>query len=473
MKYSIVNYNQVAENFDFRVDAEYFKPEYLGAIEEINEKHWYYLKDIANIKGGKRLPLNDSFTNDDGVPYIRAEDIKDFFVDYEYSPKISYNTHNILKRYQTKYNDILLTIVGNSIGDIGIVKFQLNKCNLTENCAKIVKIKENFTPEFVFVFLISKFGQYQIQRERVGTGQPKLALVRIKSFQIAQLNQIFQELISQLVVKSYKKIQLCKQLYSDSHKQLLKELNLLNFKPEHQLSYIKNYSDLTKADRFDAEYFQPKYDTIINMIKSYPDGWDYLQNIININDKNIKPHNDKKYKYIELSNISNNGYITGSSLDLGKNLPTRARRLVKKNDLIISSIEGSLDSIALITEEYHNSFCSNGFYVLNSYVINSETLLCLMKSNLCQMQLKKGCSGTILSAISKDELQKIIIPKINQKTQIQIQEKIQYMHKLKEQSKQLIEIAVRGVEIAIEQNEDMAANWINNELQKLGLSEDN
>ncbi len=209
------------------------------------------------------------------------------------------------------------------------------------------------------------------------------------------------------------------------------------------------------------------------MIKSYPDGWDYLQNIININDKNIKPHNDKKYKYIELSNISNNGYITGSSLDLGKNLPTRARRLVKKNDLIISSIEGSLDSIALITEEYHNSFCSNGFYVLNSYVINSETLLCLMKSNLCQMQLKKGCSGTILSAISKDELQKIIIPKINQKTQIQIQEKIQYMHKLKEQSKQLIEIAVRGVEIAIEQNEDMAANWINNELQKLGLSEDN
>ena len=28
MKYSIVNYNQVAENFDFRVDAEYFKPEY-------------------------------------------------------------------------------------------------------------------------------------------------------------------------------------------------------------------------------------------------------------------------------------------------------------------------------------------------------------------------------------------------------------------------------------------------------------
>ena len=143
MKYSIVNYNQVAENFDFRVDAEYFKPEYLGAIEEINEKHWYYLKDIADIKGGKRLPLNDSFTNDDGVPYIRAEDIKDFFVDYEYSPKISYNTHNILKRYQTKYNDILLTIVGNSIGDIGIVKFQLNKCNLTENCAKIVKIKDS------------------------------------------------------------------------------------------------------------------------------------------------------------------------------------------------------------------------------------------------------------------------------------------------------------------------------------------
>ena len=45
---------------------------------------------------------------------------------------------------------------------------------------------------------------------------------------------------------------------------------------------------------------------------------------------------------------------------------------------------------------------------LNSKKINSETLLVLFKSLIVQKLLERGCKGTILTAISKDELQKII-----------------------------------------------------------------
>lgn len=44
------------------------------------------------------------------------------------------------------------------------------------------------------------------------------------------------------------------------------------------------------------------------------------------------------------------------------------------------------------------------------------------------------------------------------------------MNELRDQSKQLLEIAKTGVEKAIEENEEVAINWIEKELQKLNVS---
>ncbi|WP_190317909.1 MULTISPECIES: hypothetical protein [unclassified Campylobacter] len=45
-----------------------------------------------------------------------------------------------------------------------------------------------------------------------------------------------------------------------------------------------------------------------------------------------------------------NGEIDEPKMTLGKDLPSRARRIVKSGDLIISSIEGSLSKCAIITD---------------------------------------------------------------------------------------------------------------------------
>ena len=145
-------------------------------------------------------------------------------------------------------------------------------------------------------------------------------------------------------------------------------------------------------------------------------------------------------------------------------MPTRARRKVSKGDVIVSSIEGSLSSNALITDEYDGSLCSTGFYVINSDEINSETLLVLLKSQIGQLQLKKGCSGTILTAINKPELENIVLPKIDAPIQHQIQQKITESFNLRKRSKHLLEFAKRAVEIAIEENEEKAEKWLKEEM---------
>lgn len=82
--------------------------------------------------------------------------------------------------------------------------------------------------------------------------------------------------------------------------------------------------------------------------------------------------------------------------------------------------------------------------------------------------LKQGCSGTILTAINKQEFQNIPVPLIEKEVQKTIQSLIQQSFAFKAQSEQLLEDAKKLVEMAIEQGEEKAlTNY------ELGLLEDN
>ena len=165
-----------------------------------------------------------------------------------------------MAQYQTQANDILITIVGNSIGDVGFVKFDLEKCNLTENCAKLTDLA--LLPDYVFLFLISKYGQNQIHREKVGTAQPKLALTRIANLKVPILGKSFQIDLQNIVTKSYEIWEQSKYQYILSRTLLLSELGLADWQPKHRLTFVKNYSDTKHVERVDAEYYQPKYEEI-------------------------------------------------------------------------------------------------------------------------------------------------------------------------------------------------------------------
>ena len=175
------------------------------------------------------------------------------------------------------------------------------------------------------------------------------------------------------------------------------------------------------------------------------------------------PPDETEYKYVELANISGNGVITDCMKELGRDLPSRARRRIATGDVIVSSIEGSLSSIALIDAEYDQALCSTGFYVINPLAFNSETLLVLLTSVVGQLQLKKGCSGTILTSINQEAFNHVVLPKISRMTQTQIQQKVAESFALRQKSTRLLESAKRAVEIAIEQDEQTAIDWLNSE----------
>jgi len=307
-------------------------------------------------------------------------------------------------------------------------------------------------PEYLAAFLSSKQGVWDIKRRaRQSINQTNVNPEEVKEIFIPILPVDFQKEIQKRYIDANKKRVLSLSLYRQVEQLLLKTIGFNDFKSVKKNKNIKNLKEsFFTTGRLDAEYYLPKYEDYLQLIKNYPNGFDKLQNVCILKDSNYNPDETKEYQYIELSDIGKSGNITGCIVAKGKELPSRARRKVQTNDVIISSIEGSSESCALVTNEFNHALCSTGFYVINSSIINSETLLVLFKSEVIQQIIKQNCSGTILTAINKSDFLHIPVPLIDCQTQRQIAALIEESFTLRQASERLLQEAKELVEREIE-----------------------
>ena len=406
-----------------------------------------------------------------GIPYYRGGDIYNSFIEFATNPLyIPQRVFDIptMHRSHLHKGDILMSIVGAIIGNISIVA---TNNDATCSCKlAIIRPKENVSSEYLATYLRSRFGQQQIQKFRRGSGQTGLILEDFDQLLVPYLENSTVQLITDNVNKSLDCSLHSQQLYASAESYLLDCLGMANFAANPDAYNIKTLKEsFLETGRFDSEYYLPKYEDYIELVHSYPNGYDLIGNVCDIKDNNYTPVNGIQYKYIELANIGKSGEITGCNEQAGEELPTRARRIVHKGDVIVSSIEGSLDSCALVTDEYDRALCSTGFYVLKSHQHNPETLLTLFKSLLIQNLMKKGCSGTILTAIGKSEFEKIPIPLIRQEVQDEIAKHVKKSFELRMEAMQLLENAKLTVENIIETGGGNLL--IYNELQLMAFEE--
>lgn len=300
-------------------------------------------------------------------------------------------------------------------------------------------------------FLNSKYGRLEIEKYSMVGNQANFSPAKFREISIPVFSKDLNDKIEDITYRAFQKLEMSESLYSEAANNMLECLDLNDFTASSNSCNVKTLKEsFIETGRLDAEYYQPKYDDILHYIQAYKYGSKNLAEICDIKDENFTPKDDTTYKYVELANIGKYGNIIGCSQQKGEDLPSRARRIVSKNDVVISSLEGSLDSCALVEEDYDGALCSTGFYVLKSSVLNSETLLVLFKSPLVKELMRKGCSGTILTAIGRQELERIPIPLIRQEIQEEIAQHVQSSISLRKESQQLLEHAKLTVEGAIQ-----------------------
>lgn len=434
-------------NDDHRIDAEYFGKNILDTLEKLSDFGTLKIGDIANVTDGIHASID--YDENSPINLISATSPKENVFDLSRGAFISEKAHKQNPRTALIKNDVIISTVG-TIGNCAVVDESILPAN-SDRHVGIIRIKNDYSPYVLSTFLLSKYGKIQTSREATGNVQLNLFIYKLKELEIPQFSSDFQSKIEQIVKSAHAKLSESKSLYAEAEDILLLELGLKNWHPRNTNINVKKLKEsFLQTGRLDSEYYLPRYEDYAHLIEHYRGGYGQFSNVCMINEANYVPAANEKYTYIELGNIGSYGNITDCTVAYGKDLPSRARRVVHTNNVILSSVGGSLQSCALISSEYDNAICSTGFFVVRSNAINSETLLTLFKSEVMQNLLKQSCSGTILTAINHTELQKIVVPKIRKEVQDKIAENIQKSIALRNKSKSLLENAKVQVENVIQ-----------------------
>ena len=143
----------------------------------------------------------------------------------------------------------------------------------------------------------------------------------------------------------------------------------------------------------------------------------------------------------------------------------------KRKDTILFSKDGSV-GIAYKVEDTMEVITSGALLHLtikNPDEILPDYLTMVLNSPIVQLQAERDTNGAIIQHWKPSEIEKVVIPVLDMDKQIEISDKVKESFALRKKSKQLLEDAKRAVEIAIEQDEESAIEWLKDRKKEAGV----
>ena len=451
VQYSIVNYSEVAENTDFRLAAEYYHPLSLEIHRKIRDNGGISFFDcITKFSSGKNLPQSE----DGNLKFIRTQNVKPILVS---DSGMSF-TDSLDEL--TEIGELLFVRVG-GVGNSSVVTPNSVNSTVSDNVLKI-KIR-GLNPFFVCCFFNSTVGQTYFSRVFKGTAQGLISRENFRDIFIPQFSDGFQSLIETLCLKADSLHEQSGLKYHEAQTFLLTELGLVDWQPKQQSTFVKNFSETQHAERIDAEYFQPKYGEIVNAIKNYAGGWDTLGNLATLKkcvEVGSKEYIETGIPFVRVSNLS--PFEITQEKYISEELYAEITEHQPKQGEILFSKDATPGIAYYLREVPEKMIPAGGILRLKSKTdkIGNEYLTLVLNSILTQEQVNRDVGGSVILHWRPDQVAGTVIPILHQEKQAEIEQKVIESFNGRRLAKDLLEHTKRAVEIAIEQDEQAAIDWL-------------
>ena len=274
-------------------------------------------------------------------------------------------------------NDILLNITGASIGRSALVDERIVSGNVNQHVC-IIRANEKLVPSFLCNFLLSRYGQKQIDSFQAGGNRQGLNFEQIKSIKIGlpsveEQKKIadFLQLLEQRIVTQNKIIEDLKKLKSAISKHLFARKDLLE-----TTICLSNIATLKNGYAFQSG----KYNAL------------------------------GKWKILTITNVSGERYINDEDYNCIINLPNdiQDHQVLKEGDILIS-LTGNVGRVSL---------CKDGDYLLNQRVgllqlaknVNQEFLYQILSSQRFENSMIACGQSAAQMNIGKGDVESYVLP---------------------------------------------------------------
>ncbi|ODS37815.1 MAG: hypothetical protein A7316_09000 [Candidatus Altiarchaeales archaeon WOR_SM1_86-2] len=444
----------IYQQLEDRIDAEYYKPEYLASEKLLSE--YKKIKCLGEIVHSFANGVEIRDFVDDGVPYIRVSDTnREFFVDISKTAFIRKNdADKVKKKVALEIGDILTNRSG-TLGFSHIVTEEIKNSIISSHIIRLSDISNDINPYFIVAFLNSKYGRLQILRRNNGAVVPEINQPALKSVVVPIPPKPFQEKIEKLVKEAHAKRTLTNQKYKEAEELLYKELRIDKLELRQDKTFETTFSDVDKNMRFDSEYYQPKCNEVKSRLDELSNNYDVveLKKIANLTTgKQQETFKELtggvpfySIKDIEQSSFSNADfrYIKKDDHKRMKNSALRT------NDVLLAITGATIGKTGIFLENAGN-ISGDLARIRMKEGVNPFYVLIYLESLFGQLQINQYIYGATNKHLSLKSVENIMVPIIPKPKQEEISNLIKDSFKLRKESKLLLDEAKQKVEDLIE-----------------------
>ena len=442
----------------FRLEAEYYNSTSVSYHNTLKGKDV-----VSDIQYGTSKYCDEV---KDGYPVLRLNELNDGFIEspQKYCHILSDEEFDKLR---LKNGDVLVIRTNGNPNLVGrsAVVLEETEFAFASYLYRVIP-NEKINSEILVAYLNGKYGRCEIDKNSVKGNQTNFSPAKFRDINIPDFGKDIQNTVKKVFHIAHQNRALADALYLNAEQFLLSELKLDGFATSSKEYSIKLLSETFKTKgRFDAEYYQPKYDKLLQVLSDFRcKKLGGNNGIVDIK-KSIEPGSEayrtQGIPFVRVSDINKFG-ISEPEICLSKDVVENTSSLYPQKNTILFSKDGSI-GIAYKMEETAQIITSGALLHLtikDAEDVLPDYLTLVLNSLAVQLQAERDSNGAIIKHWKPSEIEEVIIPILDNDTQKLIASKVQESFAYRRKSKELLKYAMSAVEIAIEKSEEEAVKWL-------------
>ena len=349
--------------------------------------------EITHLIGKGASPRWQGFDYaNDGMLFVTSENVRDGYLDISNPKFLPLAFHEKLRRTQLGQDDILVNLVGASIGRSCRITQEIGTANVNQAVA-VFRLRDVRSAPFVEYFFQAPTTIKRILDMQADAARPNISFGNLRQFSIP-LPPLREQ---QSIAKALGDVD-----------ELLGVLTRLNAK-KRDLKHAAMQQLLTGQIR----------------LPGFSGEWEVkrLGEVSSVNSDSLSADTPSHYEfnYISLEDVDT-GVLRTHSEQVLVSAPSRARRRLKHGDILVSTVRPNLRSHLLFTRDEPHWICSTGFSVVRciSGVALPAYVFFHMFGNAVSKQIDTLLTGSNYPAINGGDVKALQIPMPSIEEQIAI-----------------------------------------------------